>query len=528
MRHSWRLIASLELVVLCVTVPAREVPITIVYTTDLHGCYLPPSPGTGPTDSPGLLKAAPIIRRWRAERPDLILLDLGDTFQGAPESFVDRGQGMAIALRSLKYDAWIPGNHDFDWGGPAFTAFARALPCPTLAANLAAGPLPATESTATPMPWMIRSVQGVRIAIIGLTHPLIPRWHAPERVSPYRVAPGLESVRTLLPRLRTEHPDILILATHQGLTADSGSGDTLGHLVRLFPDLDVVLGGHTHTNVPGVLRNGVLYSQAGFHGNAVGRTDLWYDDEAHRVIRKTARVVDVGMDAPTDSELGTLLRTHVLDARRRLEVRVGESAVSLAGDEPPSADESGRVEQLLQAAILDASGAVAVFHGRLCGARLKAGPITEEDLWRIVPYENRIGVLLLTGEEIHEVANELTGVDDDREPVALAGIICPLSARTKAGNRVGWPCRIDGQPLAADIRIPVAFNSHMLASAGGRFPRLADLARRPETRIRWLETDMRDTVRAYLQRHRPLTVRDLPTVGLQPVSRSGRKAAAGR
>ena len=144
---------------------AREVPITILHTCDLHGNILPVESYEGQTNLGGFARCATAIRQVRAEHPNALLIDAGDTFQGAAVSYLSDGKVMVRLLNQLRYDAWVWGNHEFDWGLVKLTACAELAEMPILAANLHG-----TSSIAAQVrPYRIVEVDGVKVGIIGLT-----------------------------------------------------------------------------------------------------------------------------------------------------------------------------------------------------------------------------------------------------------------------------------------------------------------------------------------------------------------------
>src|SRR5580704_13842583 len=92
------------------------VRISILHTTDLHGHILPTSDYAGNVDLGGLARCATQIRRWRRQNRNSILIDAGDVYQGTDVSLRTNGALMIDLFNYLKYDAWIIGNHEFDWG----------------------------------------------------------------------------------------------------------------------------------------------------------------------------------------------------------------------------------------------------------------------------------------------------------------------------------------------------------------------------------------------------------------------------
>ena len=109
--------------------------ISILHTTDLHGHILPTSDYDGTADRGGLARCVTQIRRWRQQNPNSILVDVGDVYQGTDVSLRNKGELMIDLFNHLKYDAWVIGNHEFDWGMQPFTNALQKSAMPVLGAN---------------------------------------------------------------------------------------------------------------------------------------------------------------------------------------------------------------------------------------------------------------------------------------------------------------------------------------------------------------------------------------------------------
>lgn len=485
-------------VALAVGGSAREVPITILHTSDLHGRivnYLPERRDDRP--EAGLLRAATLIRRVRAEAANVLLVDIGDVIQGSPESTWSQADIMAEAMRLLRYDAGVPGNHEFDWGARALTRWLEMAPYPLLAANWQSrigAPRPAVRDGT------IREVDGLRVALVGLTTPGIPTWTSPDQMPDWRILHSVEALESALPRIRSERPDLMILLVHQGLRPNDPEGaNELAAIADRFPDFDVILGGHTHEEIPEKQLGRALLAQAGWHGHAVGRVDLVYDTVARKLTRRTGALIRVTAEVPPDPELEKALRPTLDRAERRLKTVIGVAPARRAAFEGPWA--TNDVAALLRDIVRDATGAEAVFHGALSRIPLAAGPVTERDLWAIMPYENRIGVLQLTVSEFSAVLEEALALDNRRYTWGLSGLRVETDPDAPAGRRIRSIRGPDGRPLHPRCRVKIAFNSYDLASAGGRLPTLRALTRNPETRFQPTETDTREVVRAWMKKH---------------------------
>src|SRR5881396_4324455 len=151
--------------------------ISILHTTDLHGHILPTSDYDGTADRGGLARCVTQIRRWRQQNPNSILVDVGDVYQGTEVSLRNKGELMIDLFNHLKYDAWVIGNHEFDWGMQSFQQVLQRSAMPVLAANTTlegkpAGEFPdAKHPFARIQPFILKEVAGINLAIIGVTTP---------------------------------------------------------------------------------------------------------------------------------------------------------------------------------------------------------------------------------------------------------------------------------------------------------------------------------------------------------------------
>src|SRR5437870_1627876 len=233
--------------------------ISILHTTDLHGHILPTADYNGNSDYGGLARCAAQIRQWRRQNSNSILIDVGDVYQGTEVSLRNKGTLMIDLFNHLKYDAWIVGNHEFDWGVETFLNVLAKSAMPVLAANIsldgaAAGDFrDAKHPFAKVQPYALKEIAGIKIAIIGVATPGMPFWFRPEFIRGFDFRYPVEFVRQAIAKAKSEGANAIVLAGHMGLKPRTGGDDfanNVGSLTTEFPDAAVFIAGHTHQPVP--------------------------------------------------------------------------------------------------------------------------------------------------------------------------------------------------------------------------------------------------------------------------------------
>jgi 2',3'-cyclic-nucleotide 2'-phosphodiesterase (5'-nucleotidase family) len=126
--------------------------------------------------------------------------------------------------------------------------------------------------------------------------------------------------------------------------------------------------------------------------------------------------------------------------------------------------------------------------------------VTVRDIWRIVPYENTIGVAQLTPAELREVLDEDIDAYNNSSFRGIWGLKWTFDPDAKSGERTVALVRGDGAALASTQRLVVAFNSYDLASGGLRWKRLHEIVGRPEAKLVEYDLQVREAVIDYLRK----------------------------
>ncbi len=275
----------LALALLLGVAPLRAVTITILHTSDLHGRVHPHDALADEDLGEGLARVATAVRSIRADGNPTLLLDSGDTIQGAPEqalAFAARGDASDPIVRAMNlvgYDAMAVGNHEFDFGLARLEKSARQARFPFLSANVT----DAYDATLFPQ-YAILEAGGVRVGVIGFVTPHVPNWESPRLIEGLQFGDPVAVARRLVPSLRNQDRcDVIVILTHQGFERDPATGEERGSdrgenqayaLATEVPGVDFVLAGHAHAVVAPRQITGTWVSEPGRWGNTLTRYDV--------------------------------------------------------------------------------------------------------------------------------------------------------------------------------------------------------------------------------------------------------------
>jgi 2',3'-cyclic-nucleotide 2'-phosphodiesterase/3'-nucleotidase len=499
--------------------------ISILHTTDIHGHILPTSDYDGNPDRGGFARCVTQIRRWRRQNQNSILIDVGDVYQGTEVSLRNKGELMIDLFNLLEYDAWVIGNHEFDWGIEAFHQALQRSTMPVLAANTilkgkSAGEFPdAKHPLAKIQPFILKEIAGIKLAIVGVTTPGMSFWLPREFTKGIDFQHPAEPVRRAIARAKSDGADAIVLTGHMGLKPRTGGDDFANSVATLtseFPDVAVFIAGHTHQAVPSRLTNGVLFTQADHFGIHVGRVDLVFDRNSKKLLGRQAICELMDNRLHLDDVVISRAKSQLAESDAALAQPIGEVAQMLHARGRPG--QPSDVERLIGAAItealLDRNIAVdGVMHGVFDeNANLTAGTKTVMDIWNVIPYENYIVTAELSSNELKAVMEEVYASHERRN---LLGFEVKLECR-------GTDCRItsmtlqDGRPLDRSKKYLIAFNSFDSCSAGHHFMRLRALLETPSAKFVMHPVQTRDALIDYFRHHKIVhklaTARELAAV----------------
>ncbi len=549
--------------------PVEPIRITLAATNDLHGWVHPHTlqhdDGTL-LEEGGLATLSGYISILRAQNPGgVLLLDGGDLFQGTLASNLTEGEVVIDAYNHLGYTAAAIGNHEFDYGpvGPVSVASSPEVDAfGALKARLAQAKFPLLavniyEASSGERPtWLpddgslMVEIKGVRIGLLGLVTPTTPHTTNPVNVSSLRFGSLVPEAAAAAKRLRERGAELVIGVAHAGgkcgscddprdlSTCETQTGEIFELLLQLPPGtLDAMIAGHTHQELAHFV-NGMPVVETRALGRALAVVELFVDPKTRRVLPDQTMISrNAAVCAKVDRTAGTcelsvlkkLPKVDLVPATYRGEPVVVDAALqkmlapALARVEaaqmrplgltaPRALWRNYESESALGNLLTDSLRAmekadVVLFNSGGLRSDISVGELTYGDVYEVIPFDNTIATLTLTGDELRRLLHAAYG--------ARLGVFQVSGLQIKLGRCPGQGrlksfALSNGRSISPEKKYRVVMPDFLARGGDGLGPVLATV---PPSRIDMgmsRELTLRDALVAYWQ------VRGEPLVAPEP------------
>ena len=270
--------------------------ITILHTNDVHS-YIDPFPANHPKNPNmgGVVRRAALIENIRKENPNILLLDAGDIFQGTPYFNYYGGELEFKLMSMMKYDIATIGNHDFDNGIDGLFAQFPNAKFDFVSANY---DFKNTILDGYIKPYKIITIDGIKIGVFGLgiqLDGLVDKKNCKETIYNDPIDVATDMARILKHEKKC---DIVICLSHIGYSYKDEPNKVCDIiLAKKTKDIDLIIGGHTHTflDKPTIEKNlngnDVVINQVGCYGLNLGRIDFYLSNDKKLVSQSKSIVV---------------------------------------------------------------------------------------------------------------------------------------------------------------------------------------------------------------------------------------------
>lgn len=381
----------------------------------------------------GLDRVSTVINSIRADRPDALLLDGGDTWHGSYTCYHTEGQDMVNVMNALKPDA-MTFHWEFTLGSDRVNELVESLPYAALAQNIFDAEWDEPAELFKPYKFFERG--GVNIAVIGQAFPYMPianpGWMFPE----YSFGIRDQRMQEMVDEVRSMGAELVVVLSHNGFDVDK-------KMAARVSGIDVMLSGHTHDALPEPVQVGNTFIIAsGSNGKFVSRVDLDVRDGRMMGIRHKLIPIFSDVIAPDP------VLTKIIDEQRApYEADLREVIGQADGLLYRRGNFNGSWDDLIcQALIEEREADISMSPGVRWGPSILPGQdITREDIWNVtsMTYPNAYRTEM-TGEFIHvimeDVADNLFNVDpyyqQGGDMVRVGGMGYKIDVSKKQGERV--------------------------------------------------------------------------------------------
>ena len=383
----------------------------------------------------GLDRVATVVKAMRADRPDALLLDGGDTWHGSYTCYHTEGQDMVNAMNALKPDA-MTFHWEFTLGSERVNEIIEDLPFAALGQNIF--DVEWNEPAEQFLPYKFFERGGIKIAVIGQAFPYMPianpGWMFPE----FSFGIRDKRMQEMVEEVRAEGAELVVCLSHNGFDVDK-------QMASRVNGIDVILSGHTHDALPEpYIVNNTLIVASGSNGKFVSRVDL--DVESGQVMGFRHKLIPIFSDVITpDEEMSSLI-----DAERAPYLAQMSEVIGETGDSQTlyrRGNFNGTWDDLICDALLSERDAeIALSPGVRWGPSILPGQkITREDIWNVTsmtyPEAYRTE---MTGEFLHvvleDVADNLFNPDpyyqQGGDMVRVGGLGYHIDIRKPQGERI--------------------------------------------------------------------------------------------
>lgn len=343
--------------------------VSLLFTSDEHGYITRQS------------KLQSEVHKARQANPDgTLLISCGDVFEGSSENGVLGLSASHDMLETAGYDVATMGNHDFDRGAEVARDWIKNIPTDMLVSNLKDSKT--GELLPNTMPSKVYDLNGVKVGLIGVTTQETVSILPKEKLEGLSIEDPTTAVKVEVEKLKAQGIEVIGLVSHLGLPTDRKMADSV-------PELDFILGGHTHDFLDKPEQHGqTLIVHPGCFRQAIGHLDLDVDPTTGQIEHVEYKLVK-GQDLPDDTGgVGHLATTLKAQVNHEMGKTVANLPNSLDFD--PNVLGDG-MEAIMSLAVEKMTGAdLMMINQKGMRASLEQGPVALGDIYNVFPFDNKL------------------------------------------------------------------------------------------------------------------------------------------
>ncbi|MCQ2613046.1 MAG: 5'-nucleotidase C-terminal domain-containing protein [Treponemataceae bacterium] len=379
--------------------PDTVYTLKIMHTNDHHGATL------SKDGKYGLAERATYIKSVREEGGNILLLDAGDINTGSALSNMFHAEPDIMAYNLMGYEAAAFGNHEFDSDLDVLLNQMEIADYPFVCANIVD-----EDGDYLGRPYIIKDYVGFRVGIFGLTTLRTLTIASPDASLTF--IDEIEAAADMVDLLRNEkNCDIVILLGHLGDVLETADQNTSIKVAEAVDGIDLIVDGHSHSFMTEpVCANGTYIVSSNEWGKYVGTGTLSIKNG--KLIGFEWAPVEITSEAfPADAEVLAMLDPYIQESNASLKEVVLKTTAAFDAGNKWSRKWETPIGDLVADALVGyvRNHGVSVDFGFTNGgnirASLPAGDVTRENIMTVLPFENYVYVITLTGEDMIDFAN---------------------------------------------------------------------------------------------------------------------------
>ena len=276
LKGKWMMVIGLSFLIchLSFSPVSAQKQLLILHTNDTHSTVLPLNPNLGDpvkAGNGGYLRRINMLKDERKKDPELLLIDSGDFSQGSGYYTMFKGDVEVGLMNQMGYDAATIGNHEFDFGLDNMARLFKMAKFPIVCTNY---DFTGTVCEGLVKPYVILKRKGVKIGLFGLSPKMKGLVSDKNCLGVKYLDPAKVALETAAMLKKEKKCDVVICISHLGWEI---GGDDDSYMIKNSRDIDLVLGGHSHTYLENLeyVNNldgkPVPVDQNGKHGIFIGR-----------------------------------------------------------------------------------------------------------------------------------------------------------------------------------------------------------------------------------------------------------------
>lgn len=496
-----KLLCSLFALSAVSTAMAQEVNIKLLGTSDIHGRVVPWSYGADVEDKSGsYAQIATYVKDVRKNNKNVVLVDVGDAIQDnqvdvfAKDKKYYKDHPIPKVLNEMKYDVFVLGNHEFNFGMEALDEILKDIKAKKLTANFYYKKNDKRYIDAT----TIIEKDGVKLGIIGLSTPMSAKFEEDTgNLKDMKFTSPTEEARTQVEKLKAKGVDAIIVIAHMGIENENKIPDTgMRDVINAVDGIDVVIAGHMHKDVPSETIKNTLITEPHRYGTVVSEVDLTFDindKKEVKLVKKESKTVPV-KELEADKKIAEIYKPYHEKLRELNNVVIGQTENEMVPQETKHGVSAAFSKDTgLSSFINDVeqhySGAdVVTFSFDHQKARMNKGDIKKKDIIFNYRYAGGdVTVYELTGKQLKEYMEWSANYFDTIQPGdteyrynaerkkskyvtydIFGGVNYKIDLRNPQGSKIVDLTLADGKPVTDDIKLKVGMNSYRFAQLNGK------------------------------------------------------------